>query len=86
MRKLNEFNLIIDDNDVGFAYDDVDWFYRTIFEQVLVCFEIVCSFGDSAVSGNVMLYNAGDFMMVTVLRGWTPTAGDWIIMMAIFSI
>ena len=25
MRKLNEFNLIIDDNDVGFAQNDVDW-------------------------------------------------------------
>ena len=25
MRKLNEFNLIIDDNDVDLAQDDVDW-------------------------------------------------------------
>ena len=25
MRKLNEFNLIIDDNDVGFAQNDVGY-------------------------------------------------------------
>lgn len=25
MRKLNEFNLIIDDNDVDLAQHDVDW-------------------------------------------------------------
>ena len=29
MRKLNEFNLIIDDNDVGFACKELDCLYRT---------------------------------------------------------
>ena len=55
MRKLNEFNLIIDDNDVCFVCNDVDWFHRTIFEQVLVCF--VLSFGDSDVSDKVTLHS-----------------------------
>ena len=75
MRKLNEFNLIIDDNDVCFVCNDVDWFHRTIFEQVLVCF--VLSFGDSDVSDKVTLhslcrwlYDGDSFKMLVAEALW----------------